>query len=175
MKALPAMIPSERPAAPEIDSVALATTIAAYQRSRRLLNALQAERPARETAADSVRADQRSDAASNAHRELIHERTRIARARLRSVIGNAVFDAVHAHLPKASLVRRINDQVNGLVREGAIEPDGPILAEIIEWIVERYPSDLLDSVSGGARPTPPHSRDIIPLQLIRSARADASA
>lgn len=160
------MIPSERPAAPEIDSAALATTIAAYQRSRRLLNALQADRPASETAADVVRADQRDDI-SDAHLELIHERTRIARARLRSVVGNAVVDAVHAHVPKSTLVRRINDRVNGLVRDGAIEPEGPILAEIIEWIVEGYPSDLLDSIGRGARPTPPHSRDIIPLHLIK--------
>jgi hypothetical protein len=160
------MIPSERPAAPEIDSVALATTIAAYQRSRRLLHALHAERPARETAADLVRADQRG-LGDDARAELIHERTRIARARLRSVVGNVVADAVDAHIPKASLVRRINDRLKGLVRDGAIEPEGPILAEIIDWIVDGYPNDLLDSVSRGARPTPPHSRDIIPLHLIK--------
>jgi hypothetical protein len=151
------MIPSsERPAAPEIDSVALATTIAAYQRSRRLLDALQAKRSACETAS---------------HIELIHE-TRIARARLRDVIGGVVVDAICAGVPKTTLVRRINDHVNSLIRCRAIEPEGPILAEIIEWIVEGYPSDLVfESGMRGARPTPPHSRDIIPLHLLKQERA----
>jgi hypothetical protein len=159
---------SERPSAPEIDSAALATTIAAYQRSRRLLDALQAKRPARETASDVVRAP---DARGDVCLELIHE-TRIARARLRRVISDAVSDAVRAGVPKATLVRRINDRVNGLVRDRAIEPEGPILAEIVEWIVEAYPSDLLfESVARGARPTPPHSRDIIPLHLMKQERA----
>ena len=164
------MNPSERLAAPEIDSVALATTIAAYQRSRRLLHA-QAERSAGETAADVVctgRCDGCGDARGDGRVDLIHE-TRIARARLRSVIGNAVVDAVHAGMPKATLVRRINDRVNGLVRDGAIQPEGPILAEIIEWIVEGYPNDLLlESAARGTRPTPPHSRDVIPLHLIKA-------
>jgi hypothetical protein len=163
------MIPcSERLAAPEIDSAALATTIAAYQRSRRLLDALQAKRPARETSSDVIRAaDVRGDGAF----DLIHE-TRIARARLRAVISAAVVDAVHAGVAKATLVRRINDRVNALVRDRIIEPEGPILAEIIEWIVEGYPSDLLlESVARGARPTPPHSRDIIPLHLLKQERA----
>jgi len=163
----PAMNPSERLAAPEIDSAALATTIAAYQRSRRLLHALEAERPAGETATNVIRDDERRDVRGDAHVELIHERTRIARARLRSVIGNAVVDAVHAHVPKATLVRRINDRVNGLVRDGAIEREGPVLAEIIEWIVEGYPNDFLLESAGRGRPTPPHSRDIIPLHLIK--------
>ncbi len=163
------MIPcSERPAAPEIDSAALATTIAAYQRSRRLLDALQATRPASEAPADVVRA---ADGRARDALELIHE-TRIARARLRAVISSAVVDAVHAGVAKATLVRRINDRVNSLVRDRIIDPEGPILAEIIEWIVEGYPSDLLlETVARGARPTPPHSRDIIPLHLIKRERA----
>ena len=163
------MIPSsERPAAPEIDSAALATTIAAYQRPRRLLAALQADRSACETSPHVAYADERFNGLSL---ELIHE-TRIARARLRAIVGGLVSAAVRAGLPKATLVRRINDHVNSLVRFRAIEPEGPILAEIIEWIVEGYPSDLmLESVMRGARPTPPHSRDIIPLHLLKQERA----
>lgn len=167
------MIPSERPAAPEIDSVALATTIAAYQRSRRLLHSVGADRPAGETAADVVRVDGSAGVSVDdaAHRELIHE-TRIARARLRNVIAHAVFIAVNADIAKASLVRCVNDHVKGFVRDGMIEPEGPILAEIIEWIIDGYPSDLLlETAARGARPTPPHSRDIIPLHLIGRERA----
>jgi hypothetical protein len=155
---------SERPAAPEIDSAALATTVAAYQRARRLHDALRSQRPD----GDLLRA---GDGGLDDDHELIHE-TRIARARLRSVIGDAVVDAVHAGVPKATLVRRVNDRVNALVRDHAIEPEGPILAEIIEWIIEGYPNDLLlEAVARGARPTPPHSRDVIPLHLARRERA----
>jgi hypothetical protein len=162
------MIPSsERPPAPEIDSAALATTIAAYQRSRRLLDGLPAERSAGPAATDRHDIDEQLAV----DLELIHE-TRIARARLRQMIGNVVADGVRAGIPKTTLVRRINDQVNSLVRRRLIEPEGPILAEIIEWIVEGYPSDLLfESVVHGARPTPPHSRDVIPLHLLKQDRA----
>jgi hypothetical protein len=169
MKVPPDMTPSDRPAAPEIDSVALATTIAAYQRSRRQLKSLRAHRPAPETASDLIWGD--GPLVGDTHHALIHA-TRIARARLRSVITTAVCDAVNADVPKATLVRRINERVNALVRDGAIDPDGPILAEIIEWIIEGYPSEiLLDTVARGARPTPPHSRDIIPLRLMGRERA----
>jgi hypothetical protein len=164
-----AMTPSsERPAAPEIDSAALATTIAAYQRSRRLLDALRAGRSTCETPPNVVCAD---DPRGDVSRELIHE-TRINRARLRDVVAGVVVEAVCASVPKATLVRRVNDHVNGLVRRRAIEPEGPILAEIIEWIVDGYPSDLmLESGIRATRPTPPHSRDVIPLHLLRQERA----
>ncbi|HEY4305118.1 MAG TPA: hypothetical protein VGM82_11655 [Gemmatimonadaceae bacterium] len=75
-------------------------------------------------------------------------------------------------VPKATLVRRINDHVNSLVRSQHIEPEGPILAEIIEWIVAGYPSEgMADASRRGMRPTPPHSRDIIPLHLLNRERA----
>ena len=167
------MIPSsERPAAPEIDSVALATTIAAYQRSRRILDSLQADRSAREAPSHVVRA---GDRRGGANLELIHE-TRIARARLREVIGGVVVEAICASVPKATLVRRINDHVNSLVRRRVIEPEGPILAEMIEWIVEGYPSDtMLESGMRSSRPTPPHSRDIIPFHLLKQERQRLSS
>lgn len=162
------MIPSsERPAAPEIDSAALSTTIAAYQRARRLLDVLPAKRSAGETASDVLSADRRGDVSF----ELIHE-TRIARARLREVVGGVVVEAICGGVPKATLVRRINDHVNSLVRCRAIEPEGPILGEIIEWIAEGYPSDvMLESGMRGTRPTPQHSRDVIPLHLLKQERA----
>src|ERR1043165_2638003 len=104
MKVPPDMTPSDRPAAPEIDSVALATTIAAYQRSRRQLKSLRAHRPAPETASDGIWGDGwgAGPLVGDTHHALIHA-TRIARARLRSVITAAVCDAVNADVPKATL------------------------------------------------------------------------
>lgn len=160
------MTPSPDRLAPAIDSTALATTIAAYQRSRRLLDATRGGRSTR----DGVVHFDSDDPPGRDAAALIHA-SRIARARLREVIGGAVADALHADVAKATLVRRINDRLNNLVRAGTIEPDGPILTEIIEWIVERYPGDfVLEAVERGARRTPPHSRDIIPLPLLQHER-----
>ncbi|HEY4139530.1 MAG TPA: hypothetical protein VGN65_13795, partial [Casimicrobiaceae bacterium] len=102
--------------------------------------------------------------------ELIHE-TRIARARVRSVVIAAVADALRADVPKSSLVRRINDHINAMVRAAELEPDAPLVSEVIEWIVEGYPDDLVLEKTAAGRPTPARGHDIIPIHLMRQVRA----
>ena len=127
----------ERPVAPELDSVAFATTLAAYQRARR--------------------------------QDVIHE-TRIARSKLREVIGAFVDKALIADIPSSGVVRRINDRVNALIRAREIEPDPELVAEMIDWVVAAYPDELVLERMGG-RPTPARPRDVIPLQLFRTELA----
>lgn len=142
--------PSQRLAAPEIDSVAFTTTIAAYQRTRRLI------------------IDRPGDIGNDASLDVMHE-TRIARARLRHVIAAFVADSQQADIPKSSVVRCVNHQVNALVRSGTIDPDASLVSEVVSWIVEGYPDDLAAERAARGRPTPARGRDVIPIPLVSSA------
>ena len=159
------MTPPSALAAPDLDSVAFTETLAAYQRSRRLLESVQAKRTASASLPDVFRPD---DIRSDASLEVIHE-MRIARARLRGLIVEMVAAAVCDELPKATIVRRVNDRVNALVRTGEIDPDAMLVSEIIEWIVDGYPDDVTVTNAARGRPTPAR-RDVIPLQFARTQR-----
>lgn len=154
--------PSERLAAPEIDSAAFASTLAAYQRLRRLLETVQAKRAASAGLPDLFRPD---NVRSDASLEVMHE-TRIARARLRHVVTSFVAEALQTDIPKATVVRRVNDQVNALVRSGTIDQDAFLVSELIEWIVEGYPDDITLERAARGRLTPARGRDVIPIPLL---------